>query len=507
MLRSDPHWQRKPHAVLSYGVAVLSPAGAIIIESWLQSGSTVSIFLCAIILSAWFGGMGPGLLASAVSILSFRYFFMPPLHSFALDTEHLWRLTLFVLVALFVGSLTAAQRSTAASLRNARDDLQKKNDALLADNIERKRREDKLREQAQLLDLTHDTIFVRDMSDVITYWNRGAERQYDWKEREAVGRVSHQLTQTVFPAPLEDINAELLRTGRWEGELIHARRDGTPVVVASRWSLQKGAQGNPISILETNNDITERKRFEDALREAQAELAHVTRLTTLGELTASIAHEVNQPLAAIVTNGDACLRWLDRDVPQLDEVHNAVRLMIKDGNRAAEVIRRIRALSNKTEAPKAPLPVNEIIDEVILLLEREVLGHQTLLRRELASELPSVMADRVQIQQVLINLMMNGMEAMASVTDRARELGIRSWSDDAEQVFVAVQDSGVGIEPDHMDRLFNAFFTTKPAGMGMGLSICRSIIDAHGGKLSASNSVAGGAIFQFSLPAYRGRAS
>jgi C4-dicarboxylate-specific signal transduction histidine kinase len=130
-----------------------------------------------------------------------------------------------------------------------------------------------------------------------------------------------------------------------------------------------------------------------------------------------------------------------------------------------------------------------------------------LLRRELASELPSVMADRVQIQQVLINLMMNGMEAMASVTDRARELGIRSWSDDAEQVFVAVQDSGVGIEPDHMDRLFNAFFTTKPAGMGMGLSICRSIIDAHGGKLSASNSMAGGAIFQFSLPAYRGRAS
>jgi PAS domain S-box-containing protein len=507
MLRLDPHWWRKPPAILSYAVAFLSPACAIIVESWLQSGATVSLFLCAIILSAWFGGIGPGLTATAVSILGFRYFFMPPTYSFAVDAAHVPRLALFVLVSLFVGSLTAAQRSTAASLRNARDDLQKKNRALQAENIERKHHEEKLREQAQLLDLTHDTIFVRDMNDVITYWNRGAEEQYGWKEVEALGRVSHQLTQTVFPAPLDEINAELLRTGRWEGELIHARRDGTRVVVASRWSLQKGGQGDPIAILETNNDITERRRFEDALRGAQVELAHVTRLTTLGELTASIAHEVNQPLAAIITNGDACLRWLDRDVPQLDEVRNAVQLVINDGNRAADVIRRVRALSKKTDAPRAPLPLNEIIDEVILLLQREVLSHQALLRRELASELPLVLVDRVQIQQVIINLMMNGMEAMAAVTGRPRELKIQSQRDGADQVLVAVQDSGLGIEPEHMDRLFNAFFTTKPTGMGMGLSICRSIIDAHGGRLSASNHVDGGAIFQFTLPAYRDQAS
>jgi signal transduction histidine kinase len=227
----------------------------------------------------------------------------------------------------------------------------------------------------------------------------------------------------------------------------------------------------------------------------------------LGELTASIAHEVNQPLAAVVTNGDACLRWLDRDVPQLDEVRDAVQLMIKDGNRAAGVIQRVRALSNKTEAPKAPLPINEIIEEVILLLEREMLSHQAMLGRQLASDLPLVWIDRIQIQQVIINLIMNGMEAMASVSDRPRELTIRSHRDDADQVLVAVQDSGVGIETEDMDRLFNAFFTTKPTGMGMGLSICRSIIDAHGGKLLASRNAGAGATFHFMLPAYREHAS
>src|SRR6266850_7394747 len=174
---------------------------------------------------------------------------------------------------------------------------------------ERKRAEEVLREQAGLLDLTHDTVFVRDINDVITYWNRGAAEMYGWIRDEAVGKVSHQLMQTIFPAPFEEINAELLRTGRWEGELVHTKRDGTQVIVASRWSMQRDKQGLPAAILETNNDITEHKRAEDALLKAQAELAHVARVTTMGELTASIAHEVNQPLSAIVANGNACLQW------------------------------------------------------------------------------------------------------------------------------------------------------------------------------------------------------
>jgi two-component system sensor kinase FixL len=356
-----------------------------------------------------------------------------------------------------------------------------------------------LSEQARLLDLTHDTIFVRDMNDVIRYWNRGAEELYGWPKREAVGRVSHQLTQTVFPAPLEAITAELLATDRWEGELVHAKRDGTKVVVASRWSLQRDERGRPSAILETNNDITQRNRTQEALHQAQVELAHVTRVTTLGELTASIAHEVNQPLAAVVTNGEACLRWLGHDAPQLGEVRDAVGRMIADGKRASNVIVRLRVLSRKGDSQKVALDLNEVIEEATLLVRPEVVGRQVAVWMDLAP-LPAVLGDRVQLQQVVINLVINGVQAMAAVTDRARELRIRSRHE-ADHVVVGVQDSGVGIGGDDSKRLFDAFFTTKPEGMGMGLSICRSIIEAHGGRVWAASNAGPGATFQFELPA------
>ena len=284
------------------------------------------------------------------------------------------------------------------------------------------------------------------------------------------------------------------------------RADGEYRWFLSRAAPLRDASGKIVKWYGTDIDIEDWRRAEEALRKVQAELAHVTRLTTLGELTASIAHEVNQPLAAIVANGNACLRWLGRDVPQLDEARGAVEHMISDGNRAAEVIRRVRALAKKTDAPKVPLPINGVIEEVILLLQPEVLSHRAVLRLELASELPLVLADRIQLQQVIINLVMNGMEAMAPVTDRPRELKILSQRE-ADQVLVAVQDSGVGIDPEHVDRLFNSFFTTKLSGMGMGLSICRSIIEAHGGKLWASCNAGAGATFQFTLSANREPAS
>ncbi len=359
-----------------------------------------------------------------------------------------------------------------------------------------------LRERARLLDLTHDTIFVRDMNDVITYWNRGAEELYGWHREQAIGKVSHGLLKTVFPAPLEEITAELLRTGRWEGELLHTKRDGTQVTVASRWSLQRDRRERPIAILETNNDITERNRAQEALHQAQAELAHVTRVVTLGELTASIAHEVNQPLAGIVTNGQAGLRWLNRDVPQLDEVRSAMERMISDGMRASEVISRIRALAQKTGPQMAALNLNDTIHDVITLVQREVLDHRIMLRLELAPVLPPVLADRVQVQQVMINLVINSIQAMELVTDRPRELRVRS-EHETGKVSVGVRDSGVGIPDGHADRLFNPFFTTKSNGMGMGLSICRSIIEAHGGRMSASNNAELGAMFQFTLPVHR----
>ena len=285
----------------------------------------------------------------------------------------------------------------------------------------------------------------------------------------------------------------------------YTRKDGSrvPVLIGGATFEEGGNQGVAYVL-----DLTERKRVEaeareneQRYREAQLELAHVTRVTTLGELTASIAHEVNQPLAAVVANAEAGLRWLKRGTPDLEAASRSFEGIVGDGKRASEVIRRVRALANKTSLEKVPLDVNDVVRETIPLVQRELISHQVLLRMELAPTLPMILGDRVQLQQVIINLVMNGIESMQSVTDRPRELVVRSRQDETQQVLVSVADCGVGISAENADRLFTAFFTTKSSGMGMGLSICRSIIDAHGGRLWATTCEPRGALFQFTIPA------
>jgi PAS domain S-box-containing protein len=287
-------------------------------------------------------------------------------------------------------------------------------------------------------------------------------------------------------------------------------RDGSPVYVRSSGKPLFDAGGNFLGYRGTGTDITATIRAdhaEQALREAQAELARVTRVTTLGELTASIAHEVNQPLAAVIANAEACLRWLDRETPDLAAARRSVEWAISDASRASEVVRGVRALANKTDMERVPLDVNDIVREVIALVQRELISHGISLRTELAPAPPMVLGDRVQLQQVIINLVMNGIEAMEPVLDRPRELVIRSHGDDAQRMLVSVTDCGVGISRDDADRLFKAFFTTKSGGMGMGLAICRSIVEAHGGRLSASRNEGPGATFQFVLPFHQEDAS
>jgi PAS domain S-box-containing protein len=254
-------------------------------------------------------------------------------------------------------------------------------------------------------------------------------------------------------------------------------------------------------------DVTAAKQAEERLHKAQAELAHVTRVTTLGELTASIAHEVNQPLAALVANAEAGLRWLDRETPDLAAVRRSVEWVINDGIRASQVIRRVRALAKKAEIENVPLGIDSVISEVVALVHRELSTHRVSLRTELAPNLPTILGDRVQLQQVIINLVMNGIEAMLQVTDRPRELVIRSGQDDAQHVLVSITDCGVGISAEDANRLFDAFFTTKSGGMGMGLAICRSIVEAHGGRLSAWRNEGPGVTFQFTLPSHQEDAS
>jgi PAS domain S-box-containing protein len=281
------------------------------------------------------------------------------------------------------------------------------------------------------------------------------------------------------------------------GSLIHVRTSGKPFF---------DVDGNFLGYRGTGTEVTALKRAEQAeqdLRTAQAELAHVTRVTMLGELTASIAHEVNQPLAAVVANAEASLRWLNREEPDLAAARRSVEWVIDDGCRASDVIRRVRALAKKSDIETVPLELNQVVNEAATLVERELVKHRVSLRTELAPALPEILGDRVQLQQVIINLLMNGIEAMEPVTDRSRELLIQSGKDDTGYLILRVADSGIGISAENANRVFDAFFTTKSSGLGMGLSICRSIVEAHGGRMSASNNDGPGATFQLLLPLHR----
>jgi PAS domain S-box-containing protein len=250
-------------------------------------------------------------------------------------------------------------------------------------------------------------------------------------------------------------------------------------------------------------DIEDRRRTEEALQKAQAELAHVARVTTMGALTSSIAHEVNQPLGAIVTNANAALRWLAGQAPNIDEARETLTRIVRDGHRAGEVIGRVRALLRKAATATTRVELNALVEDTVGLLQGELRRHRILLQTELAEDLPPVAGDRVQLQQVILNLMMNGIEAMTAVTDRPRELLIASRPEASGTVLVAVKDAGTGLDPHGGEQLFEPFYTTKAEGLGMGLAICRLIIEAHGGRLWASANEPYGAVFQFTLPSER----
>jgi PAS domain S-box-containing protein len=287
----------------------------------------------------------------------------------------------------------------------------------------------------------------------------------------------------------------------FEYDLRMVRPDGTIRDVHSFGRPVFSESGDLIEYVGTIMDVTERNRAQEELQKAQAELARITSLATIGTLTASIAHEINQPLAAIVTDAGACVRWLEREVPNLDEARESLERVIESGHRAADVIKGIISLAKRTPAKKERLNINEIIREVISLAARELAQNNVVLRMELQPDIPLVVGDRVQLQQVLLNLILNSIEAMSGVDSPVRELVIRSQESKPGEVMVTVRDSGAGLDPNDAERIFDSFFSTKSEGLGLGLSISRTIVGSLGGRLWATQNNDKGATFQFILPA------
>ncbi len=404
-----------------------------------------------------------------------------------------------------------AQRTT--ELAAANDELRKE----IAD---RKHAEEDLKSSQEkhrvIIEAAHDAVVSMDEKGVILLANPATRRIFGYDPVEIVGKPMTVLMPAMMRKLHEDGFRRYLATGKrhlnWQGvEVTAQRKDGEefPVEVSFGELTSDGHKMFTGFI----RDISQRKQAEDQLRASernlqltQAELGRVSRLTTMGELAASIAHEVNQPLTAVINNGSACLRLLANNNLEPEVLRRALEGIIADGSRASTVLARIRAFIKKEPAEKNELDVNEVIQEVVVLAGRELYENQVVLDRQLRIDLPSVLADRVQLQQVMLNLIMNGIEAMAPVTDRPRLLGVQSRIDESGDVLVALSDSGTGFGLE-LDRVFNPFFTTKANGMGMGLSISRSLVESHGGRLWAAPNSPHGAVVSFTLPAAGGSPS
>ena len=387
--------------------------------------------------------------------------------------------------------------------------------AFALDLSEQRRAEETLQRVEQqarsIVDSALDAVVAMDADGIIADWNRQSEEIFGWTRSEAMGR---RMSETIIPMRYRLSHQSGLRqffkTGKGAVlnrriEITALRRDGTEFPVELTITPLK--TGDTWTFSAFVRDISERKRAEEKLRESelnlrntQAELAHMARVMTMGELTASIAHEVNQPLAAIIASGDSCSAWLSNDPPNLDKARAAASRMIQAATQASEIVQRLRALFKKTTTMTAPVDMNAVIEDTISLVHHETERNKIFLRTELHPGVPSVSGDRVQLQQVILNLAMNGIESIAGLDHEPKRLMIRSTLSNTGELLVSVEDTGLGIEVEHADRLFAPFFTTKPQGIGMGLPICRSIIEAHGGRLWAAKNQPRGAVFHFALP-------
>jgi len=494
MAQWNSHPRKIPPIFQRYGLAVVSVAlallPALLLQHYKFHDVELPLLLFAIAVTAWHAGVGPAVLSIALSSLCFDYFFAPPLYAFSITPADIPAIVVLISFAILIARFSAVRRHIEAQLLQARDKLQ-------AEVVERT-------QQASLLNLTHDTIFVRGMSDVITYWNRGAEELYGWAPYEAVGKRSHDLLRTVFPVPIEDIGAELLQTGRWEGELKHVKADGTEVVVASRWSLRRNEDNLPVAIMETNNDITDRKRREEEIRGLNLELEK--RSTDLEasnkELEAfaySVSHDLRAPLRHMA--GYAELLQKNASSAMDDKGLRYMRMILEAAKRMGNLIDDLLAFSRigRTEAQKMPVNLEQLVKEALSEVQPETNGRSIVWRID---ALPVCYGDRSMLRLVLVNLLSNAVKFTRPQPKAEIEIGCVDGNKD--EVVVFVRDNGAGFDMKYVDKLFGVFqrlhHVDSFEGTGIGLATVQRIIHRHGGKVRAEGAVDRGATFYFSVP-------
>jgi PAS domain S-box-containing protein len=489
--------RRVTSVVLRYGLAVVSVAialgFAVLAQAYLVHNPQFPLFLTAIAVTVWYAGTAPGVLAVVLSSTIFNYFFTEPLYSFYIAPTDRIDFIVFVLFGLMIGGFSSRRRRIEQELRQAGDELK----------AARERSQ-----QARLLNLTHDTIFVRDMSDVITYWNRGAEEQYGWKREEAIGKVSHQLMKTIFPEAVEEINEKLLGTGRWDGELTHTRRDGTQFVVASRWALQLDESAKPVAVLETNNDITERKRADEEIRKLNAELEQrVTERTAelkaankeLEAFAYSISHDLRAPLRHMAGYAEL----LQKNAASiLDEKSRRFMTMIlESAKRMGDLIDDLLAFSRigRAETQKTVVSLEQLVKEALSEVHQETEGRKIDWR---IGALPDLYGDRAMLRLALINLVTNAVKFTRKLAQAEIEIGCVDGKEN--EIVVFIRDNGVGFDMKYVNKLFGVFQrlhrTEEFEGTGIGLATVQRIIHRHGGRVWAEGLVDRGATFYFTVP-------
>lgn len=502
-----------------YGVAIVLVVLAIAISLGLQEAG-INVFLfsfyAAVVGAAWIG-TGPGVLCVVLSVLSVQYFFTPPEWSFEVNPEDIPFTGTFIICAVMTLAWSWQRKRTEQALEQARDTLEDTvaqrtaelvttNAALTNEIAERRAAEEELRRSETLL------AQGQKLSRTASWTLRPISGEMRWSAElfEILGTDRRPSTpslplfrERVHPddrARFDEAMATALEDDTNFSCEVRIAVDGTVKHVHALGEIQTGSDGGK-EVIGTVMDLTERKRTEQALHDAEAELARTLRLATAAELTASIAHEINQPLAAIVANASACARFLARGPASLPNAREAADCIVNDATRAGEVTRRIRAVLRKEPPRHVILDINRIVDDVIDLLRATLDRQRVAIHTDLDASLPPVMGDPVQLQQVLVNLITNAAEAMREATGRRRIVTIRSRNDDTHSVLVSVEDTGVGLDLQNIERIFESFYTTKAEGIGVGLSISRSIIEAHSGQLSASSIEPHGARFSFTVPA------